>query len=368
MKGTRYEIWVASIAAALILCWGLTVVMVAECSAKETKVVELVYNNGLAKTSILGGVVPQVWINRINAALKGRVRIRAVHGGALLTLPESLDGTIKGVAYMAQISTGYYVEKLPIAASFATILDVNLGTKIGVVGQGAITDQLMTEFSEMQSEFTKLGLVHLLTIPGCSYLMWCRTPVKAIEDLKGKRFRTYGSKMPIMVKAVGATPMSIDWGEIYTSLDTGLADIVFTDGEAGYPMKWHIPAPWVIRTWLQTGSVVNRIVMNAKSLNKLSPEDRETFLRITREMQPELSRIVNDKINKELWAKYEADGVTFREFPKGEMEKWAALYPDWYNETAKELDARGLPGTKMAARYKELAGDFISGKWKPRGY
>jgi hypothetical protein len=41
--------------------------------------------------------------------------------------------------------------------------------------------------------------------------------------------------MPIMVKAVGATPMSIDWGEIYTSLDTGLADIVFTDGGGWIP-------------------------------------------------------------------------------------------------------------------------------------
>jgi len=36
-----------------------------------------------------------------------------------------------------------------------------------------------------------------------------------------------------------------------------------------------------------------------------------------------------------------------------------------FEDAAKELDGKGLPGSKIAARYRELAADYLSGKWKP---
>ena len=46
-------------------------------------------------------------------------------------------------------------------------------------------------------------------------------PVKALEDLKGMKIRGTG-RIGDIVKALGGTPVPIEWGDIYDSLRKGV--------------------------------------------------------------------------------------------------------------------------------------------------
>lgn len=350
------------------LCFvSLLITLILGCGVYEAqaKKIQMIYANGLNRASYGCGEIPERFLAKVNEVFKGRLSIRGVHNAALLTHFECLEGVQNRVADLATVSVGYYPTQLPTWQSLATVVDVDLGSKIGTLGQGAITHKLVDEFPQLSKEFADLGITYLFSIPGASYLMWCRQPIRKIEDLKGKRFRTYGSKMPLMVKAVGATPMSVDWGEIYTSLDTGLVDVVLTDAEAGYSMKWHEPAKWVIKTHIQTATVVVAVGINTESLQRLSEADQKTFLKMAKDFRPVAAKMMDDFVNKQLWSKYEKDETKFYEFPKEELVKWGAACPDWYSMAGKELNKKGLPGTQFVKRYKELANDYISVKWQP---
>jgi hypothetical protein len=59
------------------------------------------------------------------------------------------------------------------------------------------------------------------------------------------------------------------------------------------------------------------------------------------------------------------NGVKINHMPHSDVDKWASKCPDWYALSADILNKEGLPGTKFTMRYKELANDYLSGKWKP---
>ena len=50
-------------------------------------------------------------------------------------------------------------------------------------------------------------------------------PIKTIEDMKGLKIRTMGLEThKKLISALGGQPAAIAWSEIYTSLQTGVAD------------------------------------------------------------------------------------------------------------------------------------------------
>ena len=56
--------------------------------------------------------------------------------------------------------------------------------------------------------------------------------------------------------------------------------------------------------------------------------------------------------------------VTVTQLPDAEVAKWAKASPDWYALIAKDLDGKGLPGTKIAKRYQALVKDYAEGRLK----
>jgi len=107
-------------------------------------------------------------------------------------------------------------------------------------------------------------------------------PINKPEDLKGIKIRV--PKNPVMVdtyNAIGATATAIDWGELYSALQQGLADGLEGPPQGMIDMKFY--------DFLKYYSYVNifyglaDVYMNEKMFQSLSKENQQALIKAGRE-------------------------------------------------------------------------------------
>lgn len=88
-------------------------------------------------------------------------------------------------------------------------------------------------------ELEKFGIriIGSYVFPG--NVMFCRQPMKSFADLKGRKIRTFGPSLGDFVVAVGAQPVSIAFGEVYSALERGTVDCAVTGTQSANATKWY---------------------------------------------------------------------------------------------------------------------------------
>lgn len=330
------------------------------------KPIELVYASGIAKTHASTGVVAEEWMSRIEKATEGRVKIRGVYDAALLGNTQLLEGVSKGIADAAFNVTGYTPGLTPIANLLGSIQDLNVGNKLAMKDAGDFNDKLIAEFPGLLDEYKKLNVTPLFWLPTAPYVAIMKTPVTKIEDLYGKKIRTFGTYMNAMFNAVGAVPMGIAFAECYTSLQTGVIDGAVTDPPAHITGKLYEPAKYLVIPGPTYGPVAALppllYYINNNSLAKLTPQDQATFLKVSKEMAAWGGAKAITELD-DAFKTLQANGVTIQRLPQAEIDKWIAKSPDWYAQAEKDLVAKGADAAwakKLMTRYQELVKSYLA--------
>jgi TRAP-type C4-dicarboxylate transport system substrate-binding protein len=90
----------------------------------------------------------------------------------------------------------------------------------------------------VNKELERIGIKILATYPFSGQMLFCRTPVATLNDLKGLKVRTAGPSSADLVKALGGQPVSVAFGEVYTALERGTVDCAITGSGSGNGVKW----------------------------------------------------------------------------------------------------------------------------------
>jgi TRAP-type C4-dicarboxylate transport system substrate-binding protein len=162
-------------------------------------------------------------------------------------------------------------------------------------------------------------------------------PVRSVADLKGLRIRVQQSElMSQMIRALGAEPIELPYGQVFTALATHLIDgaennwpsYITTDHykHAGfYTLTEHTMSPEVL-------------VMSKKAWQSLSPEDQAIF----REAAAASSRFMHEKwrdLEQRSREQAEEAGVTvIRDFDRKPFEAaMAPIYEQYLRDPATAL-------------------------------
>jgi TRAP-type C4-dicarboxylate transport system substrate-binding protein len=335
--------------------------------AAASEAINLVYASGWPKEHVQVGVVADEWIKRIEEATEGRVRMRHVPGGALLKPEAILEGVRKGVADCGPLVTSYAPGALPISSTLMSSVDIELGNKLDVKGITAISARLFDEFPEFTGEYSKLGLKGMLWVPTAPYAIISKKPTTTLADLEGQKLRGFGKTVPQFEAAMGAVPVALAFGEMYTSIQTGVIDGAMTDPPAMMVSRLYEVAKYVIKTGPQMGTALTGAsviyICNQSSWAKINEADRKRIDAVAMGMAGYISEIMLSTSEKAL-EDLKAKGVTVSNLSQQEietLEKKISLFED----AGAELEKQGLPGNAMVARYRVLAADYLSGKWKP---
>lgn len=103
-------------------------------------------------------------------------------------------------------------------------------------------------------------------------VFYCNAEITSIESFKGLKVRSYTPTMSSLLEAVGATPVTLSFKEVYPSLQRGVVDCAITSPTSGNTGNW----PEVTTHFLPLGISwsVNGHFMNLDKWNSFSSEEQ----------------------------------------------------------------------------------------------
>lgn len=110
-------------------------------------------------------------------------------------------------------------------------------------------------------------------------------PVKLPKDIKGMKIRTLENELQVnSFKTLGANPIPMAWGEVYTALQQGTIDGQENPLAIIYQNKINEVTPYITMTGHFYAAAP--VVLSQKSLDKLTPEHQKILLDSIKEVTP----------------------------------------------------------------------------------
>jgi TRAP-type C4-dicarboxylate transport system substrate-binding protein len=180
---------------------------------------------------------------------------------------------------------------------------------------------------------------------GLNSLHMAAKPVRNLEDLKGKIIGFGGGKTPpLVLKALGAAPESIQSPDIYTSLEKKVIDGMFfpLDGLRGYKLAEVVK----YTTRLDFGSASNFTAMRMAAWNSLSPADQKIITDLIPWALEAQGKTYRNDSELAIETGKKA-GIEFIQLSPAEKQRWVDALKPVDKQWMTEMDALGLPATKL---------------------
>ena len=182
---------------------------------------------------------------------------------------------LKGPEVLRLMSQGV----LEIGATVLAYLAADDPTNEAVDIAGLVTDvdtsRKITEASKPMYEKLfreKFGvkLLGIATYP--AQVIYCNAEIRGLADLKGKKVRVGGRSQSELMTALGASPVTMAFGEVVPALQNKTVDCGITGTLSGNLAKWNEVTSHLLVLPVSWGQIA--YAANQKSLDKLDPRVR----------------------------------------------------------------------------------------------
>tara|TARA_R110002051_G_scaffold27432_1_gene66004 strand:+ start:1634 stop:2626 length:993 start_codon:yes stop_codon:yes gene_type:complete len=200
----------------------------------------------------------------------GRYEVEVYHSAQLGEEKDTIEQVRSGVLELNRISmapfNGTVKESIVPALPYIFRSEEHMHK----VMDGAVGDQIKTAFEGA-------GLVVLAFYDAGSRSFYNRQkPINSVEDMKGLKFRVIQSDIFVdMVAALGANATPMPYGEVYSSIETGVIDGAENNFPSYDTAKHYEVAKYLS---LDEHTILPEVfVMNKAAFDKLTPEDQAIF-------------------------------------------------------------------------------------------
>ncbi len=213
-----------------------------------------------------------VWISWMERESAGRVKIVPYWGGTLMSTPESVLELAHGMADIATVLPIYALagaQAIKLQASFYAGADTP-------AMQVAVYACLRREFPVLDDE---LAGTHLLAVQGGSlpHVLTRTRPIRVLADLKGLRLRVPNEMVPVL-RALGADPVTMAMGDVYSALSKGSVDGVVAPADTMLSLHFGEVAPFFSGLTFPRGAYPARAISNRR-WDSLPPDVRQLLAR-----------------------------------------------------------------------------------------
>ena len=240
--------------------------------------------------------------NKVAEKMSDKLRIDYLGGSEVFPQKAQYQALKDGAVDVSLLPASYYRGQLPIASANQF---TNQGpTELRANGYYDLMRKLHLD---------RGGVIYLMksgVIPRGEFQIYSKKPITMIDDFKGLKIRAFGNVVPMM-KALGATPVVVSTGEMYTALERGVVDAI-AYGRMG-AIDFGLPeiSKYVLKQYFFAQS--SAILVNLNSWNKLSKTAQNTLDQVAVETELGLKAFLEKQYVLED-AKLEKEGVTFTRF------------------------------------------------------
>ncbi len=219
----------------------------------------------------------------------GRICIEVFASSQLGEEKDTIEQTQFGVIDMVRASFGSFNDMVPTAQLLSLPYLFKSEDQMHHVMDGPIGE-------EIAQDFDAHDLMVLAYYDGGSRSFYnSEKPIKSVADLKGMKFRVMQSDVFVdMMSALGANATPMPYGEVYSSLQTGVIDGAENNWPS-YDSSGHYEVAKYI-TMDQHLMVPELLAISRVTWEKLSPEDQEVMRTAAKNSVP---------VMRELWAAQE---------------------------------------------------------------
>jgi len=334
----RYR-WIVAGAAALALAAGLPAGQAPARAQQKTVVWNL---PTVAAPTYFHTVNYTAFAAKVKEKSAGRMEIR-IHPASSLypsfeLLPALLDGRSEIGTVLASYLTDVLLEIGPLELPFMT-------GSVEEHRKAAL--QLRPFYAEM---FAKKGLRLLSIHAWPSQQIFSTVPIGTVADWKGKKVRVYGTDSANVARILGAAPVNMAFGEVYSALEKKTVDGAMTSATNAEPMKFYEVAKY-LDYWFLAGAAMEWLVVNQKAWDALPTDLQQIVLDSMKAVDLE---------NKEWADAIAADerarkrlpelGMTIVDPPKEEIEKARKLARGAWDTWLSRTGADGRRGFELALK------------------
>jgi TRAP-type C4-dicarboxylate transport system substrate-binding protein len=207
--------------------------------------------------------------NKVKEKSQGRMEIRVHPASSLYPSHELIPALVDGRAEVGPVVSGYLTDIL------LEIGPLDLPFMTGSLEEHRkAASALRPFFTEM---LAKRGLKLLAINAWPTQQLFSLQPVKTVADWKGKKIRVYGADSANTARALGAAPVSIGFGEVYTALEKKTVDGAMTSATNAEPMKFFEVSKF-INYWYLAGAGSEWFVANQKAFDALPKDLQQVFM------------------------------------------------------------------------------------------
>jgi tripartite ATP-independent transporter DctP family solute receptor len=233
---------------------------------------------------------------KLDAATSGRLSVQMFPSMQLGGEKETIEQTQIGAIQMLRVSAG----------SVGPIVDdINVVNMPFLFRNMAHAEKMMDgpigqELLDKITANANAGLVALCWMnAGARSLYNTKKSIKAIEDLKGMKFRVIGNPIFIdMMNALGGNGVAMGYDQVFSSLQTGVID-----GAENNPPSYVFSNHYTAAKYFSLTEhliIPEVLVFSKKAWISVSPDDQNLIKKFAREAQLE---------ERELWNKYEQQAM-----------------------------------------------------------
>ena len=156
---------------------------------------------------------------------KGQLVITLHSNASLFKMPEIKRAVATGQSQLGDILLGAYGNEDP----FFEIDGIPFVVQ-GFDGAKRLYDATK---SYIDRRLARQGVIPLYYVVWPGQAIYSKTPLAAVADFKGLRFRTYSPTTSRFAELLGATPTTVQAPEIPMAFTTGIASVMITSGSTG---------------------------------------------------------------------------------------------------------------------------------------
>ena len=316
----------------------LILVALAACGgadAPDDERVELIYATAYSPTHPFS-LADRDWIEFVEREANGKLRIRPIWSGALLSADQSMIELRHGVADIGIITPIY-------AKGGAHLLRTQTGFYRGIrtVDNQLALYRCMADGNEQVAR--ELDGLKVLAVQGGNLpgILTRDKPLRSLADLQGLRIRVPTELLPVL-RDMGADTVSMPMGEVYSALAKGVLDGVVAPADTFRSLHFAEVADYYAAIDIPRGAYPSRAISTERWAT-LPPDIRDVLERGIPVWEQALSRRTFEA--ESTGADYGREhGMTFTEINAADQARFEEIYEHHAAETAASLQDYDIDG------------------------
>jgi TRAP-type C4-dicarboxylate transport system substrate-binding protein len=280
-------------------------------------------------------VLAAEWAKEVEKRTGGKVQVTLFYGGTLTPADKCYDGVVKGISDLGMSCLSYTMGRFPLSE----VLDLPLGSRSGLVATRLVND-FYSQFKPKELDDVKVMYLHAHG-PG---LLHTKTPVRALEDLKGLKIRATGTSA-MVAAALGAAPVAMPMGDSYDALSRGVTQGILCPTESLQGWKLGEVVKYSTQDYGAAYSITFFVVMNKARWNSLPADVQRAIEQVNAEWIDKTGSAW-DEMDKAGNAFAAGLGDTVIPLSAEENARWAKAMEPLFDQYVKDKSAKGLPAAE----------------------